>query len=306
MHGLFKLKNEAESGQDPKPHDAAVINMKINRELNHIIQNFSWKNLATKDKTHFENQLKLAKATLVYLDTFGQVPKPEAIAKLYSNLDEKIKTYELLNKSDEKFTKFAKEIEKHTNSHPDDAVKALFKKEQEHSFRFLKNMQLLQRKGDIQFLQKVIELLNDPSSNDMLPANKAAIMMGALNHLDNELHAGVFTFGINNFKHMMQSLKEKMFKDLRDGSPEQHQLYQVLAAGSQDALQEFIKDHEKNFKHLPDAQKFLKSPKLEKSILHQQNGHQKKSKLANVHSAPAITPEGHDPKDKPKGPAHAA
>jgi len=248
--------NENYAIKKNSPEIIKSIQAKIASELNEFSKGLSLEDMILHNKKHHNDKLHFATSISNMLET-KQEFFDESILSAKFKLAENLKSYQKIETHNEQFKDLIKKI-------ANTPIAKTYQEKSGSSF-FLKNMRDSRRKNDIEFLQKVIELLNN--DQEMLPIKKISILLGALNHLDQQLQANQLTVGINKLKEVIQQKKDEILREI----PANSDIQKVILRESQHTLKNFVQKNNEKFKIFPVA-KTLSSLSLQPMMAN----HQKK------------------------------
>ncbi len=268
--------------------------LQIIQALQKTLEDLSWDNIHKKNKKQHTEHLQQAHTILE--NYYIQFPLPNdpqeprildtEILQLYEKFRVELDKHERLKTSQNKFGDSISSLLNHLHMHitavdskePNAKQHKNLTKDYEEkyksTFALLGQIQLKQRKADLEFLQTIFDLID--ADSEMLDINKAAILLGALNYVEHALKTSMFTFGVNNFKKMIGDLRDEVFREVEIDTPD---LFKSIEKNSKQIFEEYVKRNEDKFKDFSLANKLL--PPQGPAIVHQQKLSNARTRLDN-------------------------
>lgn len=253
------------------------IEMKIEEELVSRVPPISFKEIISHDKAYYNKDLELTKSIHQVLSSNKKSMINEKFISLNKEVEEKLNIYQNFNDVNKKMAENLKPYATNPNNKrfPWPPIVKAYEKEHE-SMSVLKTMRTKSRENDVEFLQKVIDMVE--KDQNLLPLAKSSIVLGALNHLEQNLKSDHFTVGVNKLKTMVEKIKkgETPYPTLIDRSDPN--LYVVMEQESQKQLKDFMLKYQLEFQKYHLAQKiFLTNNSLK---MHQFSKHADKTNVS--------------------------
>ncbi len=236
-----------------------ILNKQIHKEIRKVCQSLNPENIHQKTAAQHRQLLKTGNEFLMVLKKIDPSLRSAQLNEDEVTLRRQIKRSKTFGNLGGHLS-FS--IEEFSTSKAHSTIKKLYQTKTTEVPMLLRKAQLYSRNDEMEFLQKIIDLLNK-NKEHLSDTKKAAIFLGAINYLEEDLQAGRLTIGINNFKKTLNHMKESVFSELKKTSST---IYQQLEKEGADALQEFLKAHMIEFENNATANKVIEGNKS--TLLH--------------------------------------
>lgn len=181
---------------------AKTIEIRLSKNCHQITSGLLPNTLNKQDRTHALNKLENAKKILGELKRVEKKLKTSALTHHQNKLRDKL--YEIETGEQKLHQQLPKFLLKYASKKNNSTIKVLFQKNLHAN-----KVQLLIRGNDLEFLQKIIDLLN-VNTPPLLDSTQVAIVGGALDHFNQFLQITKTTVGVHKFKGLLNEIQKDL------------------------------------------------------------------------------------------------